>query len=66
MSTVDVPVGRRAWPPLRLAAWLGRRLSLVAGAGLVAGDATLVFGAFLLAHWVRFIVPDLEATALGP
>jgi exopolysaccharide biosynthesis polyprenyl glycosylphosphotransferase len=30
----------------------------------VAGDALLVLGAFMLAHWVRFIAPDLEATAL--
>jgi exopolysaccharide biosynthesis polyprenyl glycosylphosphotransferase len=31
----------------------------------VLGDATVGLGAFLLAYWVRFIAPDLEATALG-
>ena len=30
----------------------------------MVGDALLVLGAFMLAHWVRFIAPDLEATAL--
>jgi exopolysaccharide biosynthesis polyprenyl glycosylphosphotransferase len=65
MSTVDVQVDRRPWSVTGTGAWLGRRLSLVAGAGLVAADAALVLGAFLLAHWVRFIVPDVEATALS-
>jgi exopolysaccharide biosynthesis polyprenyl glycosylphosphotransferase len=64
VSSVDVPVERPAWSAARPGHWLGRRLPLLAGAGLVAGDALLVLGAFLLAHWVRFIAPDLEATAL--
>jgi hypothetical protein len=58
MSSVDLQVDRPAWLPARPGPWLARRLPLIAGAGLVAGDA-------LLAHWVRFIAPDLEATALG-
>lgn len=65
MSTVDVPVDRRPWSAAATGAWLGRRLSVVAGAGLAAGDALLVLLAFLLAYWVRFIAPDLEATAIG-
>src|SRR3954466_11856781 len=65
MSTVDVPVDRRPWSAAATGAWLGRRLSLVTGAGLAAGDAVLVMLAFLLAYWVRFIVPDQEGTALG-
>jgi exopolysaccharide biosynthesis polyprenyl glycosylphosphotransferase len=63
MSTLDVPASRQGWPTAT--AWVGRRLTLLTGAVLVLGDALTVFGAFLLAHWVRFIAPDLEATALG-
>src|SRR3954468_19944597 len=65
MSSVDFPVDRRPWSAAATGAWLGRRLPLVAGASLVAGDAALVLLAFLIAYWVRFIVPELEATALG-
>jgi exopolysaccharide biosynthesis polyprenyl glycosylphosphotransferase len=65
MSTVDVSVDRRPWSAAATGAWLGRRLSRVTGAGLAAGDAVLVMVAFLLAYWVRFIVPDQEATALS-
>jgi exopolysaccharide biosynthesis polyprenyl glycosylphosphotransferase len=65
VAAVDVQVSRRDWPAASTGRWLGRRLSLVAGGCLVVGDATLVLGAFLLAYWVRFIAPDLEATALG-
>src|SRR5687768_3520024 len=65
MSTIDVPADRREWSAATAGAWLGRRLALVVGAGLLVCDAILVFGAFLLAHWVRFIAPDLEATALS-
>ena len=65
MAAVDVQVSRRDWPSASTGRWLGRRLALVAGTCLVAGDAILVLGAFLLAYWVRFIAPDLEATALG-
>ena len=63
MSTLDVPAGPHGWPTT--SAWVGRRLAALTGAVLVVGDALAVFGAFLLAHWVRFIAPDLEATALG-
>ncbi|MGE3267409.1 MAG: sugar transferase [Chloroflexota bacterium] len=63
MSTVDVPVGRQGW---RLSStWNAGRLALLAGATVALGDALLVLGAFLLAHWVRFIAPDLEGEALG-
>jgi exopolysaccharide biosynthesis polyprenyl glycosylphosphotransferase len=65
MSSVDFPVDRRGWSAVASGAWLSRRLPLVAGASLVAVDATLVLLAFLVAYWVRFIVPDQEATALG-
>jgi len=61
MLTVDVPLDRRGRSAVGTASWLGRRLSLVVGTGLVAADATLVLAAF----WVRFIAPDQEATALG-
>ena len=44
---------------------LARRLPTLAGAALLLGDVLIVLGAFLLAYWARFIVPDAEATALG-
>src|SRR5581483_6818952 len=65
MAAVDVQVSRRDWPAAPTGRWLGRRLALLTGACLVAGDAAVVLGGFLLAYWVRFIAPDLEATALG-
>ena len=65
MAAVDVRVRRREWPPASTGHWLGQRLSLLAGACLVVVDALLVLGAFFVAYWVRFIAPELEATALG-
>jgi exopolysaccharide biosynthesis polyprenyl glycosylphosphotransferase len=63
MSTAEVVAVRR---PYQVGgAGLGRRLPLIVGVVLLITDLVLVCGAFLLAYWVRFIVPDLEATALG-
>jgi exopolysaccharide biosynthesis polyprenyl glycosylphosphotransferase len=45
--------------------WVGRLLPVAWGASLMAVDVLLTVCAFLLAHWVRFIVPDMEALALG-
>lgn len=59
--TGDLPA--EPWPTIQSRA--ERLLPLVAGACLVAVDTALVVGAFLLAHWVRFIVPDNEAVSLG-
>jgi exopolysaccharide biosynthesis polyprenyl glycosylphosphotransferase len=63
MSTLEVPASRPGWSVPT--AWVGRRLPRLAASVTIVGDALLVLGAFLLAHWVRFIAPDLEATALG-
>jgi exopolysaccharide biosynthesis polyprenyl glycosylphosphotransferase len=65
VSSVDLQVERPTWSAAGSGHWLARRLPLLVGTGLVAGDALLVVGAFMLAHWARFIAPDLEATALG-
>jgi len=65
MSTLNVQVARRAVSLAGTNATVGRRVSVLSAAGVVLADALLVFGAFLLAHWVRFIVPDLEAAALS-
>jgi exopolysaccharide biosynthesis polyprenyl glycosylphosphotransferase len=43
-----------------------RLLPAVAGSVLVLVDLALVVAAFMLAYWLRFIVPDAEAMALGP
>jgi exopolysaccharide biosynthesis polyprenyl glycosylphosphotransferase len=40
-------------------------LPALGGACLVTVDGLLVLGAFVLAYWVRFVVPDAEAVALG-
>jgi hypothetical protein len=41
------------------------RLLVVLIAGTLLVDLLVVLGAFVLAYWVRFIVPDDEASALG-
>ncbi|MCC6173985.1 MAG: sugar transferase [Chloroflexi bacterium] len=65
MSSVEVRANPRLPSGQAASVWGAARLRLAATAGLVTGDALLVLGAFLLAHWVRFIAPELEATALG-
>ena len=78
MRSIELGARERLWParPSRpgagapaghaaARAQLARRLSALAGAGLLVGDVLAVLGAFLLAYWARFIVPDAEATALG-
>src|SRR6266536_461519 len=42
-----------------------RVLPVVAGVCLLVGDLALVLGAFLLAHWLRFIARDAEFASLG-
>jgi len=42
-----------------------RLLPAIAGSVLVLVDLALVVAAFMLAYWLRFIVPDAEAMALG-
>jgi exopolysaccharide biosynthesis polyprenyl glycosylphosphotransferase len=70
MRSMELGAPDRLWsarPDDRAAgrAALGRRLPLLAGAALLAGDVLTVLAAFLVAYWARFIVPDAEATALG-
>ena len=43
----------------------GERLLSLLTLGTAVVDALVVLGAFLLAYWVRFVVPDDEALALG-
>jgi exopolysaccharide biosynthesis polyprenyl glycosylphosphotransferase len=45
--------------------WAAHLLPGLSVVGLLVGDILIVLGAFLLAYWVRFIVPDDEASALG-
>src|SRR5262245_29956574 len=42
------------------------RLLATLTAGTLLIDAAVVLGGFLLAYWVRFVVPDVEAAALSP
>jgi exopolysaccharide biosynthesis polyprenyl glycosylphosphotransferase len=45
-------------------AW-ARLLPAGAALGLAVGDSGVVLGAFLLGHWLRFVAPGDEASALG-
>jgi exopolysaccharide biosynthesis polyprenyl glycosylphosphotransferase len=47
------------------AATPGERLLAACALGTLAIDGIIVLGAFLLAYWVRFVVPDNESAALG-
>jgi exopolysaccharide biosynthesis polyprenyl glycosylphosphotransferase len=78
MSTVELPSTGHLWPTALAEAWTpstlswGRRnrrvehlLPLLTGVCLVVTDIGLVVGAFLLAHWLRFIAADDTLSALG-
>jgi exopolysaccharide biosynthesis polyprenyl glycosylphosphotransferase len=57
----DEADAHRARAGARTAGWLAG----AAGGCLLAVDLCLVVGAFLLAHWARFILPAAEEEALG-
>ena len=40
-------------------------MPLVAGMVWLVGDLAVVFGAFMLAHWLRFVLPNDPDSALG-
>ncbi len=71
MSSLELESPFRPWsrpvrPPASVdRARFGQLLPAVARAILLLVDVALILGAFLLAYWVRFIVPDAEASALG-
>ena len=71
MSSMELRIGSRTWPARsgdRAEAGPSRAeglLPALAAACLLAVDLVVVLGAFLLAYWVRFIVPDAQAFALG-
>ncbi|MBV8718294.1 MAG: sugar transferase [Chloroflexi bacterium] len=52
-----------AWSPMR--SRIGRALPTAGGACLLLLDFGLVFGAFMLAYWSRFVAADLTFIALG-
>src|SRR3954468_7937260 len=71
MSSVEL---QSAYGPWLRSARVGRHadharirqmLPAIARVVCLVVDVALILGAFLLAYWVRFIVPDAEATALG-
>jgi exopolysaccharide biosynthesis polyprenyl glycosylphosphotransferase len=69
--SLQLRIGDRSWAeagtelPPAARAQAARLLPIVAGVLLLGVDLALVVGAFMLAYWVRFIVPDAEAMALG-
>lgn len=70
MSLVNVPIDESLWAAEagyldRTHVWGKRWLPAVASAALLAIDLLVVLAAFLLAYWVRFVVPDAEASAIG-
>src|SRR5882762_3342426 len=67
MSTVDLRAERQAWT---LDDWaaphpLQRWLPGLAGVCLLLVDMMSVLGAFLVAHWVRFVLARDEPAAVG-
>jgi exopolysaccharide biosynthesis polyprenyl glycosylphosphotransferase len=52
-----------AWSPTR--SRIGRALPAAGAIGLLLIDFWLVFGAFMLAYWSRFVAADLTFIALG-
>jgi exopolysaccharide biosynthesis polyprenyl glycosylphosphotransferase len=68
MSTVDLHLDQGSWQQEEWAAgrsWLPRVLPVLASAVLFVGDLAVVFGAFVVAHWLRFVVASDEGAALG-
>lgn len=71
MSTIELGFRERApaiespaETPLRRGR-IRQLLPPLLGGGLLLLDLALISSAFLLAYWVRFIVPDVETSALG-
>ena len=69
---VEAPIDGAPWageeigePAVQDRAGAARVLSLASGATLLAGDLLIVVGAFLLAHWARFVTTGVEAYAMG-
>ncbi|MFN0074163.1 MAG: sugar transferase [Chloroflexota bacterium] len=71
MSTADVPFRVTTWPHPGHRDSADRReladgvLPMLFGVGTVLMDVAIIVGAFLLAYWLRFIVPDDSVSALG-
>jgi exopolysaccharide biosynthesis polyprenyl glycosylphosphotransferase len=72
MSTAELHIVEQRCTPLVLqranpstGAQAAAALIGVWSAGLVAADVGVIVGAFLLAHWARFIVPDASGLAMG-
>src|SRR5215472_1575588 len=74
MTTVDLPSSDRVWSasltepwttPVHTADRLERLLPALTGICLTVVDLALVMGAFVLAHWLRFIAADASLAALS-
>jgi exopolysaccharide biosynthesis polyprenyl glycosylphosphotransferase len=74
MTTIDFTPSTRVWsapvgetwtPPVATSDRLERLLPVLTGICLVVLDVALVVGAFMSAHWLRFIAADDTLSALG-
>jgi exopolysaccharide biosynthesis polyprenyl glycosylphosphotransferase len=74
MSIVELRADGHVWPSLAPTAVLSqgwshsrieRLLPIWTGACLFLADVGIVIGAFMLAHWLRFVASDFELGALG-
>src|SRR4051812_43228953 len=74
MTTLDLSTANRAWTPSVDQPWaiptpsserLERLLPVLTGLCLLAVDLGLVVGAFMAAHWLRFLAADESLAALG-
>jgi exopolysaccharide biosynthesis polyprenyl glycosylphosphotransferase len=71
MSTAEVKLLEQPRPTLvlhrteRAGVRAAARVLGAWGVGMVLADVCVIVGAFLLAYWARFVVPDAAALALG-
>jgi exopolysaccharide biosynthesis polyprenyl glycosylphosphotransferase len=74
MSSIELRADGHIWPSLAPTSpmnpgWsnsrLERLLPVLTGASLFVVDVLLIVGAFMVAHWLRFVASDYEMGALG-
>src|SRR5215217_3494335 len=74
MTTLDISPSKSVWRASDPEAWtppaithdrLERLLPALTGVCLVVVDLALVMGAFMAAHWLRFVAADDSLSALG-
>ena len=74
MSTVELQADNRRWAPSQVGqrrahsvarSRVAHLLPAIAGVCLALADVGVVYGAFMLTYWARFVAPDAIGVALG-